>query len=124
MSITRRTIFTAVPACGLAAIVPAAAAAVEAHDPLADVIIEYRAGVAALNAIPIGEITKENEDAIVYASYGQASDRIHYSTPSATSLRGVAEAIRYTLDADALVDQGCEKVLRSALAYLDGRAQS
>lgn len=121
MSLTRRTVLAAIPAIGIAPIVPAKAAPV---DPLASLIETYRAGIATLNAIPADQITRENEDALVMATYGPASDRLYFDPPAPTTLRGAAEAIRLAFETDVLEDGIAQSALREALAYLDGRAHA
>lgn len=113
------------PACGLAAMVPAASLASHAPDPMLEAINAYRAAVAAFRAIPIDQITMENEDALVEATYGPAQDAILVNephTPKVTSLEGVREAIRLTFEEKALIDCIASNALRSALAYLDREA--
>ncbi|MER9257760.1 hypothetical protein [Mesorhizobium sp. M0619] len=90
-----------------------------APDPLADTIAEYYAKMAEFMAIPNGEITSENEDALVAATYGPLDDKLWHATPPATSNRGVAEAIRYALKEHSLIDRVAEAILISALAFLD-----
>ncbi|WP_156940457.1 hypothetical protein [Mesorhizobium sp. LSHC414A00] len=90
-----------------------------ATDPLADTIAEYYAKMAEFMAIPNGEITGENEDALVAATYGPLDDKLWHATPPATSNRGVAEAIRYALEEHSLIDRVAEAILISALAFLD-----
>ncbi|RUY10303.1 hypothetical protein [Mesorhizobium sp. M2A.F.Ca.ET.039.01.1.1] len=93
-----------------------------APDPLADTIAEYNTKVAEFSAIPEKQITSDEiEEAFVMATYGPASDRLCYATPPATSLRGVAEAIRYAIDQKAFIDIPAERVVKSALAYLERR---
>lgn len=103
-------------AASSAAVLPAAAA--PANDPLFAAILDYRAGNAAFEALPIAE-TQEDENAQVRATYGPPMQRLNSWSAPATSLRGVAEAIRIVLDED---DFGCflsRPVLSAALAYLD-----
>ncbi|MER8661901.1 hypothetical protein NKH34_12245 [Mesorhizobium sp. M1148] len=90
-----------------------------APDPLADTIAQYYAKMAEFMAIPNGEITGENEDALVAATYGPLDDKLWHATPPATSNRGVAEAIRYALEEHSLIDRVAEAILISALAFLD-----
>ncbi|RAZ90180.1 hypothetical protein DPM33_15240 [Mesorhizobium hawassense] len=93
-----------------------------ATDPLADTIAEYNAKLAEFSAIPVEQfVSSEVEEDIVMATYGPASDRLCYATPPATSLRGVAEAIRYAIDQRAFIDIAAERVVKSALAYLERR---
>ncbi|WP_136616991.1 MULTISPECIES: hypothetical protein [Mesorhizobium] len=102
--------------------IPAAAAQA---DPLADAFAEYHAKMAEFMAIPIEQITtQDNEDALVAATYGPVSDRLWHATPQATSNRGVAEAIRYALDERSVIDRIAEAALVSALAFLDGERGS
>ena len=89
-------------------------------DPLADAIAEYHAQMAEFMAIPVDEITNENEAALVAATYEPAMNLLWHDTPPATSNHGVAEAVRYALDTNSLIDRMAEAVLRSALTYLDG----
>ncbi|BCH01821.1 hypothetical protein MesoLj131b_38200 [Mesorhizobium sp. 131-2-5] len=95
-----------------------------APDPLADTIAEYYAKLAEFEAIPHEQVTQDNEDALVAATYGPLSDRLWHATPPATSNRGVAEAIRYALETHSLIDRVAEAALRSALAFLDGERLS
>ncbi|MER8564260.1 hypothetical protein NKH85_04950 [Mesorhizobium sp. M0924] len=90
-----------------------------ASDPLADTIAQYYAKMAEFMAIPNGEITRENEDALVAATYGPLDEKLWHATPPATSNRGVAEAIRYALEEHSLIDRVAEAILISALAFLD-----
>lgn len=91
-------------------------------DPLADTIAEYYAGVAAFEAIPGGMITFANEEDFVQATYGPASHRLWKDCPPATSLRGVAEAIRYTLADKCITSRSAENTLIAALAFLEREA--
>ena len=122
--ITRRAALAAIPACGLAPIVPAMA---ELVDPMLEAIKDYRAGYAAFMAIPSEQITGDNEDALVAATYGPPQSAILLNaphTPKVTSIAGVREAIRLTFEENALIDCLAENALREALAYLDREAQS
>lgn len=89
-------------------------------DLLIEAFAEYNAKLAEFLAIPIDEITSENEDAFVAATYLPAQNRLLHEPPPVTSNRGVAEAIRYALETNSLLDGGAVAVLESALAYLDG----
>ncbi|ESY72789.1 hypothetical protein X743_14860 [Mesorhizobium sp. LNHC252B00] len=88
-------------------------------DPLAEAIADYRTGMAQFAAIPSDDITMENEDDHVMSTYGPAHDRLWNNCPPATSLRGVAEAIRYTLESDCIIASSAENTLKAALAFLD-----
>jgi hypothetical protein len=90
-----------------------------ASDPLAEAIAEYRAGMADFAAIPSDDITMENEEAHVMATYGPSFDRLWHDCPPATSLRGVAEAIRFTIESQSICCSSSENTLRAALAFLD-----
>ncbi|RWN31739.1 hypothetical protein [Mesorhizobium sp.] len=96
-----------------------AAQQLDLHDPLADTIVEYRTKLAVFHAIPTDDITEANEDDLMTATYGPAAYRLWKATPAATSLRGVAEAIRYAFEEDAFIDRSAESVLLSALAFLE-----
>ena len=102
-------------AAALAAVPRAHAAA---QDPLADAIAAYHAGMADFMAIPEAQITMGNEEDLVMATYGPAHDRLWHDCPPATSLRGVAEAIRYTLQENCIACSSAENTLESALAFL------
>lgn len=78
----------------------------------------YHAWMADFMAIPEGQITRDNEEALVTATYGPAHDRLWHECPPATSLRGVAEAIRYTLRENCILCSPAENTLESALAFL------
>ena len=88
-------------------------------DPLVDAIAEYYAGMAKFMAIPSDLIDMGDEEAFVAATYGPAFDRLWDNCPPATSLQGVAEAIRHTLKERCVVASNAENVLKSALAFLD-----
>ena len=88
-------------------------------DPLADAIAEYRAGMADFAAIPSELIHMENEEAHVMATYGPAFERLWGDCPPATSLRGVAEAIRFTIESQSICCSSSENTLEAALAFLE-----
>ncbi|MER8567535.1 hypothetical protein NKH85_16255 [Mesorhizobium sp. M0924] len=67
----------------LPAIAGAVALAPPASDPLADTIAQYYAKLAEFMAIPVSEITGENEDALVAATYGPLDDKLWHATPPA-----------------------------------------
>lgn len=117
--ITRRSALGLIPACGLLPVIPATA---EAADPMLEAITAYRAGHAAFMAIPIEQITTDNEDDLAWATYMPAQETILRNaphTPKVTSIAGVREAIRLTFEIEALIDCMAENALRSALEYLD-----
>ncbi|OBQ96035.1 hypothetical protein [Mesorhizobium sp. AA23] len=107
---------------GATALPVALAATATISDPLAETIRAYRVGVAVFRVIPSEFITTENEEDIVQSTYGPASDRLWNDTPQPTTLRGVAEAMRYAIEEDAFIDHGAEKVIKAALAFLDREA--
>ncbi|MER8489345.1 hypothetical protein NKH53_13840 [Mesorhizobium australicum] len=117
----------AVPAIGAVAAagtLPATLASVpvahvEHPDPLAEAIAEYHSKMAEFMAIPVDEITGENEEALVAATYKPALDRLWHHTPLPTSLHGVREALRYTVEVDGFIDRVAESVAKAALVYLD-----
>ncbi|MER8373915.1 hypothetical protein [Mesorhizobium sp. M1406] len=88
-------------------------------DPLADAITEYRAGAAQFAAIPSELIDIGNEEDFVQATYGPAFDRLWDDCPPATSLRGVAEAIRFTIESRCIACSSSENTLVAALAFLE-----
>ncbi|NTG71704.1 hypothetical protein G6M02_00035 [Agrobacterium rhizogenes] len=47
---------------------------IDATDPLLDAIQSYRQGVRDLNAIPIEEITLDNEDELIASTYGKSDE--------------------------------------------------
>ncbi|RJT31893.1 hypothetical protein D3227_28050 [Mesorhizobium waimense] len=120
---SRRALFLAaiasVPAIGAAIAAPAVS-----PDPLVDAIAEYNARAAEFAAIPSDLIDMGNEEAFVAATYGPAFDRLWKDCPAATSLQGVAEAIRYALKENCICSSSAENVLKSALAFLDGERAS
>jgi hypothetical protein len=91
----------------------------EHADPLADTIAEYRAGSAQFAAIPSDLIDMGNEEDFVMATYGPAFDRLWDDCPPATSLRGVAEAIRFTIESQSICCSSSENTLEAALAFLE-----
>ncbi|TGP26416.1 MULTISPECIES: hypothetical protein [unclassified Mesorhizobium] len=111
-----------------AASVPTVAGAVAlpmplpASDPLADLIAEYYAKADEFAAIPDELITRENEDTLVDATYGPARYRLWKDTPQPTTLRGVAEALRYAIREDGFIDHVAENVIKASLAFLDREA--
>lgn len=107
---------------GATALPVALAATATISDPLAETIRAYRVGVAVFRVIPSEVITMENEEDIVQSTYGPAFDKLWKDCPPATSLHGVAEAIRYALEEDALMCCSAENTLKAALAFLDQEA--
>ncbi|PBB77894.1 hypothetical protein CK218_27720 [Mesorhizobium sp. WSM3879] len=104
---------------GATALPVALAATATISDPLADLIAEYYAKSDEFAAIPDEMLTRENEEDFVMATYGPAADRLWKDCPPATSLRGVAEAIRYALGEKCMVSVSAENTLQAALAFLD-----
>ncbi|MCH4556665.1 hypothetical protein ACVILI_003447 [Mesorhizobium sp. USDA 4775] len=100
------------------------AAPVGQADPFVETIAEYYAGAAEFAAFPDELIDMGDEEAFVMATYGPAFDRLWKDCPPATSLQGVAEAIRFTLGENCIGASSAEDVLRSALAFLDGKQSS
>lgn len=103
----------------------ASSVAAEPADPMLEAIKAYRAGYAAFMTIPESQITKDNEDDLVAATYGPPQDAILRNaphTPKVASIAGVREAIRLTFEENALIDCLAENALREALAYLDAQA--
>lgn len=123
-AMTRRAALGAiasVPAIAGATALPVALAAAAAiSDPLADLIAEYRAKTAEFAAIPDEVVTRENEDALVEATYGPISRKLWRDPPLPTTLRGVAEAMRFAIDERGFCDRAAERIIVAALAYLDG----
>ena len=100
----------AIPACGLAAIVPAAAMTA---DPLLDAINAFRAGDAAYAAQD-----GEDEEAIE-ATYGPPFRALSEWEQPATSLVAVREAVRLAVERGGICCPASEAALTAALAYLD-----
>ncbi|RWK35475.1 hypothetical protein [Mesorhizobium sp.] len=125
-NLSRRLILAglaSLPAMGGAAAAPAMSTQVDTGpDPLADLLAELIARRAEFRAIPSEMFTEENEEDLVKATYGPAADRLWNETPQPTTLRGVAEAMRYAIEEDAFIDYGAEKVIKAALAFLDREA--
>ena len=123
-NITRRAALGAiasVPAIAGATALPVALAATETvSDPLADLIAEYRAKTAEFEAIPYEVLTRENEDALVEATYGPTARTLWRNPPMPSSLRGVAEAMRLAIEEKAFCDHAVEALIALSLAYLDG----
>ncbi|PBB80973.1 hypothetical protein CK218_11260 [Mesorhizobium sp. WSM3879] len=107
---------------GATALPVALAAPATISDPLADLIAEYYAKADEFAAIPGELITRENEDSLVDATYGPARDRLWKDTPLPTTLRGVAEALRYAIREDGFIDSVAENVIKASLAFLDREA--
>lgn len=91
-------------------------------DPLLDLISSYKAGLAAWNAIPAETVTRENEEELTRATYGEFLDALSEAAPAATSLAGVRAALQLAIDEDGFCDTVAEGAVRAALAYFDGRA--
>ncbi|TIV71514.1 MAG: hypothetical protein E5V89_09785 [Mesorhizobium sp.] len=108
---------------GATALPVALEASTTISDPLADAINAYYTGMAYFAAIPSELIDRENEEDFVQATYGPAFDRLWKDCPPATSLHGVAEAIRYALGSDSITSGSAENTLQAALAYLDREVQ-
>lgn len=119
--ITRRAIFAAVPAVGLAAIVPAAAMAVAVRDPLFDAINDYRDGMAEYCARP-EFATVEEEDAAIAETYGPSFKVLDNWERPAQSMIAAREALRLVLDEQLLTGGMAEALVTAALAFLDGEA--
>ncbi|TGP55780.1 hypothetical protein EN868_11700 [Mesorhizobium sp. M2D.F.Ca.ET.225.01.1.1] len=118
-AMTRRAALGALASLPAIAGATALPVALAAADPLADLIAEYRAKIAEFEAIPDEVLTKENEEALVQATYGPVSDRLYNNPPTPTSLRGVAEAMRHAIEDKAFCDHGDERLIAMALAFLD-----
>jgi hypothetical protein len=97
----------------------------DAADPLFAAITDYRNATAALSDLEVpDDVTLDEENAMFDAVYGRQKDVLIDAAPIATSMAGVREAIRLTLDEDSVCDMLAEGALRAALAYLDGRASA
>ena len=116
---SRRAVLRAtIPTIAGAAALPALVASPNVPDALYDAIMAYRAGNAAFDALLLTDI-QEEEDAQVHATYGPPMQRLTDWSAPATSLRGVAEAIRIILDEESFSCFTTEPLLRASLAYLD-----
>ncbi|RWN06685.1 MAG: hypothetical protein EOR88_31835 [Mesorhizobium sp.] len=113
-----------IPAMAGATALPVALAAATVPDPLADLLTELYVKRAEFDAIPAELVTFENEDHLVEATYGPANDRLWHHTPEPTTLRGVAEAMRYAIQEEAFLDRVAESVVKAALAFLDRQVLS
>lgn len=109
----RRTFF------GAASLAVAPMTVTAIYDPLLDTITEYRKQIALFNAIPDGDLTKENEASYVASTYEPAMRKLLYDTPPTTSLEGVREALRLAFKEDAFSCRLSENALRSALTFLE-----
>ncbi|MER9298770.1 hypothetical protein NKI38_20085 [Mesorhizobium sp. M0621] len=120
-NLNRRLLLGGLTAAAALAATPMAHAGVNKRqaDPLAEAIAKYRAGMVAFAAIPSDDITFENEEAHVMATYGPAHDRLWSNCPPAISLRGVAEAIRFTIESQSICCSSSENTLEAALAFLE-----
>ncbi|RWI90613.1 hypothetical protein [Mesorhizobium sp.] len=127
-TITRRAALGALATlpgmAGATALPVALAATATISDPLADLIAELYVKRAEFDAIPAELVTFENEDDLVEATYGPANDCLWHHTPEPTTLRGVAEAMRYAIEEEAFLDRVAESVVKAALAFLDREVRS
>ncbi len=118
INVSRRSLLRAIPVASAAAVLPTMAV-LALNDPLFDTIKEYKKQKAAFAAIPDDELTKQNEQEYVAATYEASMERLLHDTPETTSLDGVREAIRLAFEEDAFCCRISENALRSALAYLE-----
>lgn len=89
----------------------------QVDDPLLALFAEYRAQSDWLSANGVNEATVEWK-AMDTANIATIN-RMSKNAPKPNSLAGVAAAIRYALDEDALIDNTAKGPLKAALAYLD-----
>ena len=102
----------------IAASTPAAIGIV-AYDPLLTAIRRYRSGVAAFESIPEDDVTPQNEEDLVRATYGPAQDLLMDNVLPTASMAGACEALRFALGEQAFGCRMSENAVRSVLAYLE-----
>lgn len=95
-----------------------------AYDPLVTTIRQYRAGMAAFDAIPDDYLTPQEEEELTQATYGPAQDLLMRNVLPTTSLAGVREALRLALDEHGFCCSIAENAVRSALTYLEAHSPS
>lgn len=117
--ITRRAALAAIPACGLAPIVPAMA---EPVDPLVDLIAEYRRQMVDYDINCPDD--SEGADAYAEVTFLPPMRRIENWSEPARTAQGAREALRLALQESEnfMSSDMTPPLLRSALAYLDGIA--
>lgn len=121
--INRRNALAAIPACGLAAIVPAAAEAVTVRDPIIDAINAYRTGMAAYNGRE-DFANREEEDAAIAETWGPPMAVLGAWDKPAVSRQGALEALRFAIE--EAEEYSCSEMLtnaaRAALRYFEQEA--
>jgi hypothetical protein len=105
---------TVAPAAVASALATAAAA-----DPLLDAIKRYRSGVVALNSVPVGLITLENEDDIVEETYGPHYRRLLEWDEPALTRESAVEALRLMESEQVFLDDIGISMHRAVLRYLE-----
>jgi hypothetical protein len=100
----------------------AADIAVAVHDPLLELVQEYRQQMAINNS---AEVDLDQEDALAQETFRPSYDRLRTSPPAATSYKGALDAIRLVIDEEETCGNQPDltiNVLRAALAFLDRQA--
>ncbi len=122
--ITRRSALTsiaAIPACGLAGIVPAEATPV---DPIIEAIANYEAGNEAYRRHPICdtvEWTDEEMEAVVEATYGPPLEALENWDQPVVTKEGAIAALQFLREESRnFYRPGClVSMLTAALSYLE-----
>lgn len=118
--ITRRAAIVGLAAS--ASVLPVIACEASA-DPIVGAIRDFRAGLAAFNALP-NEVTDKNEDQAINATYGPPQQILMDWEAPAKSHEGAVEALRLARDeaAEFAYSAISDNMVIAALAYLEGRA--
>lgn len=125
LSITRREAL-AMSVAGVAGLAVAAALPAEAgvHDPMLDLIREYRRQIAYFDQSPT--MSDDEMDALAAVTWEPAMDAILESGAPVTTMRGAIEALRLVFeDLDNFNDgQVAKPLVKAALAFLDQEAMA
>lgn len=89
------------------------------HDPLLELIRNYRNGVEELNAIPDEVFTRENEYQIYFDTYGRFETALDKWDAPALSLQGALEALKLIRERDMFDDTMGDPLLNAAIGYLE-----
>jgi hypothetical protein len=89
------------------------------NDPLMDTIEAYRAGLREMNAIPIDDVTFENEDELVAKTYGEPMNRLLQWDQPALTKEGAIEALKLMDEQNVFTDRVGETMRLAVLRFLE-----
>lgn len=93
----------------------------ETIDPLIAEIRAYREGVAKFNAIPLDQITRENEDQLADEVYQRHENALLNWNQPALTRTGAIEALKLMGESDAFRDDIGEPMRLAVLRYLEAQ---